>query len=121
MAASLASPMTASSPPTATTPSSGTLMARSTPLAGDGISVSTLSVETSTRGSSAATVSPTCLSQRVTVPSVTDSPSGGRVTETDMGLLQARLRSGVGVEWLASESEVGLAHGLILRGVGVDE
>ncbi|EUA28031.1 2-oxoglutarate dehydrogenase, E2 component, dihydrolipoamide succinyltransferase domain protein [Mycobacterium xenopi 3993] len=35
---------------------------------GDGISVSTLSVETSNRGSSTSTVSPSCLSQRVTVP-----------------------------------------------------
>ena len=39
--------------------------------------MSTLSVETSTRGSSAATASPTFFSQRVTVPSVTDSPSSG--------------------------------------------
>jgi len=34
------------------------------PEAGDGISVSTLSVETSTSGSSTATLSPTCFSQR---------------------------------------------------------
>ena len=55
-----------------------------TPDAGAGISVSTLSVETSTRGSSARTSSPTCLSQRVTVPSVTLSPSCGMVTVTDI-------------------------------------
>src|SRR3712207_7635512 len=48
---------------------------------GEGISVSTLSVETSSSGSSTATSSPTFFSQRVTVPSVTDSPSAGSVTE----------------------------------------
>ncbi|VBA55135.1 hypothetical protein LAUMK191_03270 [Mycobacterium attenuatum] len=48
-----------------------------TPATGDGISVSTLSVETSTSGSSTPTESPTFFSQRVTVPSVTDSPSSG--------------------------------------------
>ena len=47
------------------------------PEAGEGISVSTLSVEISTSGSSAATASPTFFSHRVTVPSVTDSPSSG--------------------------------------------
>ena len=49
------------------------------PATGDGISVSTLSVETSRRASSTATLSPTFLSQRVTVPSVTLSPSAGIV------------------------------------------
>ena len=42
--------------------------------------MSTLSVETSTSGSSMATVSPTFFNQRVTVPSVTLSPSAGRTT-----------------------------------------
>lgn len=42
---------------------------------GDGTSESTLSVATSTIGSSASTVSPTFLSHAETVPSVTDSPS----------------------------------------------
>ena len=50
------------------------------PVAGEGISVSTLSVETSSSASSAVTRSPTFFSQRVTVPSVTDSPSAGIVT-----------------------------------------
>src|SRR5206468_7185469 len=49
---------------------------------GEGISVSTLSVETSRSGSSTSTVSPTALSQRVTVPSVTLSPRAGRVTSS---------------------------------------
>src|SRR5204863_152383 len=47
-----------------------------------GISVSTLSVETSTSGSSASTVSPTCLRHSRTVPSVTDSPMAGIVIWT---------------------------------------
>ena len=51
------------------------------PLTGAGISVSTLSVDTSSSGSSAVTSSPTAFSQRVTVPSVTLSPSAGMVTD----------------------------------------
>ena len=47
------------------------------PATGEGISVSTLSVETSSKASSTATESPTFFSQRVTVPSETDSPSAG--------------------------------------------
>ena len=54
------------------------------PATGDGISVSTLSVETSSNGSSTSTRSPTFLSQRVTVPSVTLSPSAGRLTDSLM-------------------------------------
>jgi hypothetical protein len=53
-----------------------------TPATGDGISVSTLSVDTSTRGSSTFTLSPTFFSQRVTVPSVTDSPRAGSTTDS---------------------------------------
>ncbi len=45
-----------------------------------GTSVSTLSVDTSNSGSSATTVSPTALNHFVMVPSVTVSPSWGRVT-----------------------------------------
>ncbi|CAB4891580.1 unannotated protein [freshwater metagenome] len=47
------------------------------PATGDGISVSTLSVETSRSASSTLIESPTFLSQRVTVPSVTLSPRAG--------------------------------------------
>ena len=82
--ASFAAPMTASWPPTGTVASSGAVISSSTPLAGAGISVSTLSVETSSRGSSACTVSPTAFSQRVTVPSVTLSPSWGMTTGVDI-------------------------------------
>jgi hypothetical protein len=47
------------------------------PAAGDGISVSTLSVEISAMISSRSTVSPGCFSQRRMVPSCTDSPIFG--------------------------------------------
>jgi hypothetical protein len=76
--------MTASCAPTATVSSSSTEMPRRMPDAGEGISVSTLSVDTSRSGSSTSTRSPSFFSQRVTVPSVTLSPSCGMDTETDM-------------------------------------
>ncbi len=63
--------------PTATVVSTGTSIARSVPATGDGISVSTLSVETSSNASSTATESPTFFNHRVTVPSLTLSPSAG--------------------------------------------
>ncbi len=78
------SSITASCAPTSTVSSSPTAISRSTPAAGEGISVSTLSVDTSRSGSSASTRSPSFFSQRVTVPSVTLSPSWGMDTETDI-------------------------------------
>ncbi len=78
------SPMTARSAPTGTVSSSPTRISCRVPATGDGISVSTLSVETSSNGSSTSMVSPTLFSQRVTVPSVTDSPRAGMVTRSDM-------------------------------------
>src|SRR5436305_1489163 len=111
--------MTASSAPTAAVSSSGTLISSSVPLAGAGISVSTLSVDTSSSGSSACTSSPTCLSQRVTVPSVTLSPSRGMVTDT--GISMTPVRSAVYVQGLAGEREVRLAQRLGLGRVHVDE
>ena len=65
--------------PTATVVSTATSIARSVPATGEGISVSTLSVETSSSASSTATESPTFFNQRVTVPSETLSPSAGIV------------------------------------------
>src|SRR6266542_2510969 len=65
---------------TATVSSSPTLIDWTTPATGEGTSVSTLSVETSNRGSSTSTRSPSRLSQRVMVPSVIDSPSSGMRT-----------------------------------------
>jgi len=73
-------PITASWPPTSTVLSSGAVIASRVPATGDGISVSTLSVDTSSSASSSSTWSPTCLSHLVTVPSVTLSPSAGMVT-----------------------------------------
>ena len=59
--------------------STATSIARRVPATGEGISVSTLSVETSSSASSTATESPIFFSQRVTVPSLTLSPSAGIV------------------------------------------
>ena len=85
------SPMSASSAPTSTVSSSSTRIFSTTPATGEGTSVSTLSVDTSSSGSSTSTDSPTALSHRVTVPSVTDSPSAGIFTDSDMswGLLRS--------------------------------
>ena len=77
-------PMRTSGAPTSAVSSSATRISSITPAIGEGISVSTLSVETSSSGSSTSTRSPTCLSQRVTVPSVTLSPRAGKLTDSDM-------------------------------------
>src|SRR5690242_12674305 len=120
--------MTASCAPTATVSSSSTEMPRRIPDAGDGISVSTLSVDTSSSGSSTSTRSPSFFSQRVTVPSVTLSPSCGMDTETDMVLATPRggfwgksRKLRVYVQRLAGQREMRLADRLRLGGVGVDE
>ena len=76
------SPITARRAPTGTVSPSGTRISVTTPALGAGTSESTLSVDTSKSGSSACTDSPTCLNQRVMVPSVTVSPSCGMVTST---------------------------------------
>ena len=83
----LPSPIRASGAPTAMTSSSLAKISSRTPATGDGTSVSTLSVEISTMGSSTATGSPTFFSQRVTVPSVTLSPRAGRLMFVLMGVL----------------------------------
>ena len=54
----LPEPITASSPPTSTVSSSRRVISSRVPATGDGISVSTLSVDTSSSGSSTSTVSP---------------------------------------------------------------
>jgi hypothetical protein len=72
-------PTTAITVPTGTVSPSATRISVRVPEIGDGTSVSTLSVETSNSGSSAATVSPTFLNHLVIVPSVTVSPSCGSV------------------------------------------
>jgi hypothetical protein len=75
-----------------------------TPETGEGISVSTLSVETSSSASSTLTESPTFFSQRVTVPSVTLSPSAGIVTMVpdDDGTAAATGAAGAGVGAIGS-------------------
>ena len=85
------SAITASSAPTATVWSTATTIFVRTPATGDGISVSTLSVDTSRSGSSTATMSPSFLSQRVTVPSLTLSPRAGIVTENDIVIFSSYL------------------------------
>ncbi len=92
--------MTASLAPTSTVSPSGTTISVRTPAAGDGTSVSTLSVDTSKSGSSRSTWSPTDFIQRVMVPSVTVSPSCGMVTsgkvESPSGQRQHGLAEGLG-------------------------
>jgi hypothetical protein len=75
---------TARTVPTSTVSPSGTRISVSTPPAGEGTSESTLSVDTSKRGSSRSMVSPTAFNHFVTVPSVTVSPSCGITTSAKM-------------------------------------
>ena len=96
--------------PTATVVSTATSMANKTPATGDGISVSTLSVETSRSASSTATASPMFLSQRVTVPSLTDSPSAGMEITVPLPLAATGAATGGGV---------GAATGAAATGAGV--
>src|SRR5215470_11887455 len=63
--------------PTATVSPSLAAISPSTPAAGAGTSIVTLSVSSSTSGSSTATGSPGCLNHLPMVASVTDSPSAG--------------------------------------------
>src|ERR671910_1243694 len=77
---SLSSATSAISVPTSTVAPSETRNFSMVPATGDGKSALTLSVSTSARGSSISTSSPSDLSQRVIVPSVTLSPSCGIVT-----------------------------------------
>ena len=114
--ASPASPITARGVPTLTVSPSATRMSMMTPDAGDGTSVSTLSVEISSKTSSSAIVSPGCLAQLRMVPSVTVSPSWGIVTvtamwcETPQSLARSVVRagrfsehSGISLAWRAGE------------------
>jgi hypothetical protein len=82
--ASASPPIVATAAPTATVSPSAARIDVRTPAAGEGTSESTLSVEISKSGSSRATESPTALNQRVTMPSVTDSPSAGSRTSANV-------------------------------------
>src|ERR1039458_133164 len=105
---SASSSMTATRAPVSTVSPSPARISTSTPAAGEGISESTLSVETSKSGSSRATASPTFLNHWVMIPSVTDSPSDGRVTSAKV---DAPTRQG----------EQRLAEGLRERRVRLDQ
>src|SRR3984957_9008150 len=102
------SPITASFTPTSTVSPSGTRISLRTPAAGEGTSESTLSVETSKRGSSRWTASPTAFIQRVIVPSVTVSPSCGIMTSAN-------------VQSPSAQREHGLTESLGRRGGGLNE
>ena len=70
--------------PTSTVSPSLTDMFSKIPLDGEGTSTFTLSVSSSTTGSSELTFSPTDLSHFETVASVTDSPSDGTTIFSDI-------------------------------------
>src|SRR4051794_13811535 len=72
--------MRASTVPTSTVVPTSTTTSDSRPAAGDGTSVSILSVEMSTIGSSYSTQSPGCLRHATIVPSDTDTPICGMTT-----------------------------------------
>ncbi len=72
--------------PTATVSPSGTRICCTTPLAGLGTSVSTLSVEISRRVSSASMDSPSALAHFVIVPSETETPIWGMTTSTSVSV-----------------------------------
>src|SRR5580658_3302299 len=80
LAAPAAPPITATTELICTVDPAAALISVKVPAAGEGISASTLSVEISKSGSSRCTVSPTCLSHLVMVPSKIDSPICGITT-----------------------------------------
>src|SRR6202453_3482305 len=83
---------------------SAILTSVSTPLAGEGISASTLSVEISNRGSSRCTVSPCFFSHLVMVPSNIDSPIWGIITSVRAGAAVAAGAAGAGEDAGAAEA-----------------
>ncbi len=86
-------PITASFVPTSTVSPSWTKICCSIPVPGEGTSVSTLSVEISSSGSSAATSSPSCLSHFVIVPSETETPIWGMTTSMAVSVAISRRRA----------------------------
>src|SRR5262245_49177437 len=79
------SPIVPRTAPTATVSPDFTAISARTPDAGAGTSTVTLSVSSSTRGSSAATASPACLNHWPTVASTTDSPKLGTLISVAIG------------------------------------
>src|SRR4051795_7780290 len=86
-----------SSAPTATVSPSLATISPSVPADGAGTSMVTLSVSSSTNGSSTATASPAFLNQRPMVASVTDSPSVGTRISVMVLLPQEPVRSYISV------------------------
>src|SRR5947199_1196215 len=83
--------------PTGTSVPSGTRTPASVPSAGASISTVTLSVSTSSSGSPLRTLSPSCLSQRRTLPVSCAIPSAGMITSAGIRALHAgRVDDGVG-------------------------
>src|SRR2546421_4215083 len=85
----------ASTVPTSTVLPTSTSTSSTRPEAGDGTSVSTLSVEISTIASSASTQSPTRFFHSTTVPSATETPICGIVTSTMVVLVGEELTAGL--------------------------
>src|SRR5215218_8425419 len=85
----------ASTVPTSTVSPTGTSTSLSRPLTGAGTSVSTLSVEISTIGSSASTSSPGSFFQATMVPSATETPIWGMVTSAIPALVLEELTAGL--------------------------
>src|SRR5205807_4202136 len=84
-------------------------ISRTIPVAGEGTSVSTLSVEISTIVSSASMRSPTCFVQRVIVPSDTLTPIWGITTSTTVPVAMGaapRLVRSIGGEALDARQHV---------------
>ena len=104
--------------PTGTVVSTATSIARRVPATGEGISVSTLSVETSRSASSTATESPTFFNQRVTVPSETLSPSAGMVITVPAPDGAAATGAGVGTTG-ATATGAGAGVGTTAAATGV--
>ncbi len=86
--------ITASTVPISTVSPSATRISATTPSPGLGTSVSTLSVEISSSGSSWAIASPGCLSHFVIVPSETETPIWGITTSICVPVATARVLSG---------------------------
>src|SRR3954447_12570522 len=85
----------ASTVPTSTVVPTSTTISATRPAAGDGTSVSILSVEMSTIGSSYSTQSPGSLRQPTIVPSDTDTPICGMTTSTVPALVLEELTGGL--------------------------
>ena len=112
-----APPMTARRAPTGTVVSTGTSIEIIVPATGEGISVSTLSVDTSSKASSTATLSPTPFNQRVTVPSLTLSPSAGIVIIVPALLVAGAVAAGVtGAETTGAAATGGGVTGAVATG-----